>query len=251
MNLIPFNALVRKDLILFLSNRRAVVLNLLMPIALAGFFGYLFAGAVGKAGTVSGYNSYAHSFSGMAVQFILFMAIDAGIGILQAQKLGLWSRMLAAPVSTKTLLLARVASSALISFGIMVTLFAVAIFAFGVSIKGSFAGMVGVAACFALMAACFGLLIAALGKTQEAARSISTFATLVMVMLGGAWMPSHFFPQWLQTLTLFIPTRWVVDGFNAMTWRGLGLETALPAMGVQLGFALVFGSIALWRMRRT
>ncbi len=251
MNLIPFNALVRKDLTLYLSNRRAVLLNLLMPIALAGFFGYLFANAGGRGPGASSYNSYAHSFSGMLVQFMLFMAIDAGIGILQAQKLGLWSRMLAAPISSNTLLTARVVSSALISFAIMLVVFAVAILAFGVRIKGSVAGMVGLAACFALMAATFGLLIAALGKTPEAARSIATFATLIMVMLGGAWMPSHFFPQWLQTITLFIPTRWVVDGFDAMTWRGLGLETALPAMGVQLGFALVFGSIALWRMRRT
>jgi ABC-2 type transport system permease protein len=253
MNLTPFNALVRKDLILYLANRRALLLNFVMPVALAGFFGYLFAGAGGggAGGGANPYNSYSHSFGGMAVQFILFMAIDAGIGILLAQKLGLWSRMLAAPISSHTLLLARVVSSAIISFAIIVAIFAVAIPAFGVRIHGSVLGMVGVAACFTLMAASFGLLVAALGKTPEAARSIATFATLIMVMLGGAWMPSQFFPQWLQTLTLFIPTRWVVDGFDAMTWRGLGLETALPAMGVQLGFALAFGSIALWRMRRT
>lgn len=403
MNFTPFTALVRKDLILYLSNRRALLLNLLMPIALGAFFGYLFGGsgnngqparihvavvqqdsgplstklvdalktepsldvvamtldearqkvskgkltaalvinsgfgeaargalltgqnkpkldvlfdpsdnaslgavrgvttqvvmrvvsadalsghsnpssstAAAAAGTPAAgvalaalagrgfdipftlemqalsanpaqYNGYAHSFGGMAVQFILFMAIDAGIGILLAQRLGLWNRMLAAPVSHGTLLLARLVSSAIISFGIMLAIFAVAVLAFKVHVSGSLLGLAGIGACFALMAASFGLLIAALGKSPEAARGIASFATIIMVMLGGAWVPSFFFPPWVQSITLFIPTRWAVDGFDAMTWRGLGLETALPAMGVQLAFALVFGAIAVWRMRR-
>jgi ABC-2 type transport system permease protein len=67
------------------------------------------------------------------------------------------------------------------------------------------------------------------------------FAVLIMVMLGGAWMPSFMFPEWMQQLTLAVPTRWAVDGFDAVTWRGLdALEVRRP-MGVQLGFAAVFG----------
>lgn len=103
---------------------------------------------------------------------------------------------------------------------------------------------------FSLMTASFGLLIAAFGKTPEAARGLSVFATLVMVMLGGAWVPAFLFPQWLQTFTLAIPTRWAVDGLDAMTWRGLGFDAALAPIAVQIGFAVVFGSLALWKFRR-
>ena len=39
---IAFRALVRKDLILFLSDRRALLVNLALPILIATFFGYLF-----------------------------------------------------------------------------------------------------------------------------------------------------------------------------------------------------------------
>jgi ABC-2 type transport system permease protein len=46
-----------------------------------------------------GYNAYAHAFAGMGVQFILFMGIDMGIGILLAQRSGVWNRLLAAPVA--------------------------------------------------------------------------------------------------------------------------------------------------------
>jgi len=114
----------------------------------------------------------------------------------------------------------------------------------------SVAGFAGLVFSFALLTAGFGLLVAALGKTPEAARGIAMFATLVMVMLGGAWMPSFMFPAWMQKVTLAMPTRWAVDGLDAVTWRGFGLEAALPAIGVLLAFALAFGALAVWKFRR-
>src|SRR5271166_2080618 len=49
--MIPFLALVRKDLKLFFNDRRAVVVGLVAPIVLASFFGYLFGGQGGDAET--------------------------------------------------------------------------------------------------------------------------------------------------------------------------------------------------------
>jgi hypothetical protein len=51
----------------------------------------------------------------MGVQFILFLGVDMGIGILLARRSGIWSRLLAAPVTLTTVLLARAASAAIIS----------------------------------------------------------------------------------------------------------------------------------------
>ncbi len=146
-------------------------------------------------------------------------------------------------------MLARVASGTLIALGLMCALFTCAVLIFKVQIA-SLAGFFGVTLCFALMTAGFGLLIAAYGKTPEAARGIAVFATLIMVMLGGAWVPSFIFPQWMQLLTLVVPTRWAVDGYDAITWRGMGLSAALGPMAVQLAFALGFGALAIWKFGR-
>lgn len=196
-----------------------------------------------------GYNAYAHAFAGMGVQFILFMGIDMGIGILLARRSGVWNRLLAAPVSLTQVLLARAASGAIIAFALLCVVFAVAVFGFGVHIA-SLPGFIGMALCFGVLTASLGLVIAAFGKTPEAARKIAMFAILVMVMLGGAWMPSFLFPQWMQTLTMAVPTRWAIDGLDAITWRGMDAVAAAPAMGVQLGFALVFGLLAVWKFKR-
>jgi ABC-2 type transport system permease protein len=111
-------------------------------------------------------------------------------------------------------------------------------------------GFLGVAVCFGVLTASFGLLIAAYGKTPEAARGIAVFATLIMVMLGGAWVPSFMFPDWVQKVTVAVPTRWAIDGLDAMTWRGLGMDAAGMAMAAELGFALLFAVLALTRFRR-
>jgi ABC-2 type transport system permease protein len=192
------------------------------------------------------YNGYAHSFAGMGVQFILFMGINLGISILLEQRQGFWSRLLAAPVSLSTIIMGRAVAGAVIATGLMIAMFVCAVLIFKVQIT-SVPGFIGMAICFGLMTAAFGLLIAAFGKTPEAARGIATFATLILVMLGGAWVPSFVFPQWMQTATLVVPTRWAVDGLDAVTWRGLGLDGAAPAMAVQLGFAAVFGALAVWK----
>jgi ABC-2 type transport system permease protein len=194
------------------------------------------------------YNAYAHAFAGMGVQFILFMGIDLGIGILLARRMGIWNRLLAAPITMSQVLVSRALSGAMIAAGLMVAIFACAMLIFKVEVSNA-AGFVLVVLGFALMTASFGLLIAAFGKTPEAARGLAVFATLILVMLGGAWVPTFVFPAWMQQLTLIVPTRWAVDGLDAMTWRGLGMDVALQTAGVQLAFAALFGTLAIWRFR--
>ena len=195
------------------------------------------------------YNGYAHAFAGMVVQFLLFLGIDFGINLLQQRQRGLWKRFRAAPLSPAVLLGSRVVSAAIISFFVIVVNFLFAGLILGVRVEGSMAGFLGVSAAFALMTASFGLLVATLGKTPEATRGLAIFATLLAVMLGGAWIPMFLFPQWLQKVTLVMPTRWAVDGLEAMTWRGLGRSAALGPMAVLLAFALVFNLIAVTRFR--
>ena len=195
------------------------------------------------------YNGYAHSFAGFGIQFLLFASIDLGVGILLERQRGLWKRLRSAPLSRVTLLLGKAASGTLIALLTLVVSFAFAIIVFKVRIHGSLPGFVAVAIATAVMASTFGLLIASLGKTPGGTRGIASLSVLMMVMLGGAWVPSFIFPAWLQRLTVVVPARWAVDGFDAMTWRGLGFGSAITPVLVMLGFALVFGTLAIVRFR--
>ncbi|MFL6661656.1 MAG: ABC transporter permease, partial [Rhizobacter sp.] len=172
---------------------------------------------------------------------------ELGVGLLLARRMGQWKRLRAAPVTRSLLLGSRIASGAVTALVLLAIIYVAAIAGFGVRIEGSVAGFIGVAVAFSLLTASFGLLIAALGRTPEATRGLAIFATLVMVMLGGAWVPAFVFPAWLQTVSLAVPTRWAVDGLDAMTWRGLGWQAAVAPIGVMLAFSALFAAIAIWR----
>jgi ABC-2 type transport system permease protein len=195
------------------------------------------------------YNGYAHSFGGMGIQFLLMVGVEVGVTLLLKRQQGSWKRLRAAPLSRSVLLGSRITSSAITSMGTLMVLFAFARVAFGVRIQGSMAGFLLVCLGFSLMVAAFGLLVATLGKTAEATRGVAILATLLMVMLGGAWVPTFVFPKWLQALTVVIPTRWAMDGLDAVTWRGLGFSAVALPIGLLLGCSLLFGTLAVMRFR--
>jgi ABC-2 type transport system permease protein len=147
------------------------------------------------------------------------------------------------------LLLGKALSSSLIAMIILLAAFLFAGLVFGVRIQGSVVGFLAVSGGCALMAATFGLLVASIGHTPGGSRGVASLAVLLMVMLGGAWMPTFIFPAWLQRLTVVIPTRWAVDGLDAMTWRGLDASAAILPTLMLIGFAILFGSLALARFR--
>ncbi len=195
------------------------------------------------------YNGYAHSFAGMSVQFILFAGIDAGVMLLLLRGRGLWQRIRSAPLSKTQFLFARALATMLISLFMLTTIYAVAVLVFGVRVDGSLLGFAAIGIAFCLLNACFGLMLATLGNSAPAARGLATMAVLLLVMLGGAWVPSFVFPKWLQELSALSPARWAVDGLDAMTWRGLPLQAAVTPTLVLLGCALLFLAIAIWRFR--
>lgn len=195
------------------------------------------------------YNGYAHAFAGMVVQFVLFLGIDVGIGLLQQRQRGLWKRFRAAPLSRGVLLGSRTLSAAILAFFVVLANFLFARLVFGVRVEGSMTGFLAVSAAFSLMTAGFGMLVATFGKTPDATRGLSILATLLAVMLGGAWIPMFLFPEWLQKASLIVPTSWAMNGLEAMTWRGLGFSAAWAPVLVLLGFAVAFGLLALARFR--
>ncbi|MHB8478080.1 MAG: ABC transporter permease [Steroidobacteraceae bacterium] len=195
------------------------------------------------------YNGYAHSFAGMTTQFILLAGIDAGIVLLLARERGIWQRLRSAPLSKTEFLLARTLSTVLISLFQFMLIYSAAIVVFGVRIGGSIIGFAALAVALCLLNAAFGLMLASIGRSAAATRGIAVMATLLLVMVGGAWVPSFVFPQWLQRVSLAAPTRWAVDGLDAVSWRGLGLSAAVTPFIILSSTAIVCFAVAVWQFR--
>jgi len=195
------------------------------------------------------YNGYAHSFAGIGLQFVLMSMVDLAMGLLRERESGWFKRLRAAPLTRRSMLISKGAAYAVVAAMSLTGCFAFAMALFGVRIQGSGLGFLLCLVLTSMMASSLGLMLAALGKTQGSTRSIAIAVILVLVMLGGAWMPTFIFPSWLQTVSLFTPTRWAIDAFDAMTWRGLGIDALVWPATAMLGWTALFSGIALWKFR--
>lgn len=192
----------------------------------------------------------AHIFGGMAIQGIMFFAIDAAMGLLSDRRKGIWTRMKAAPVSSMSLVLGKGLGSWLIALLIYIGVIAFGMLVFGFRVEGSWLGLIVIAVMSALMTGSFGLFVASLGKTEAQSRGLSVLAVLMMSMLGGAWFPMSMMPKAVQTASMIIPVRWSVDGVDAVMSRGMGLAGVLVPAACLIGFSVLFTFVALLRLRK-
>ncbi len=201
------------------------------------------------AGGDAAYDGASHALAGMGVQFILIGAVDSAVGMLNERQKGLFRRLRTAPLSRAILIASRLISGALIALFVLLFLYAFGSVTLGIAIKGDKVGFALVAVGFAFMASALGLAMATIGKTPQATRGVGIFVVLVATMLSGAWFPAFLFPRWMQTATLFVPTRWAVDGLDAMTWRGLPLADAILPAGILFLSALLLAGWSVLKFR--
>jgi len=58
------------------------------------------------------------------------------------------------------------------------------------------------------------------------------------------------FPEWLQSATRFVPTRWAIDGFDAMTWRAQPLQAVVWPTIELLGLSVALSVLAIRLFKR-
>jgi ABC-type multidrug transport system permease subunit len=92
-------------------------------------------------------------------------------------------------------MLARALATTLISLFQFTLIYLAAALMFKVRIEGSWPGFIGVGIAFCLLNAVFGLMLATLGRSAPTTRGIASMATLLLVMIGGAWVPAFVFPD--------------------------------------------------------
>jgi ABC-2 type transport system permease protein len=173
-------------------------------------------------------------------------AFGAAITLVGWRKDKLLRRLRLAPVSASSVVLARIGVSVAIAVVQMFAFIAIATTPyFGLKLTASWwmAFPVVIAGTLAFMS--IGLLVGAVSRTQQAASSIANLIILPMAFLGGAFVPLDFAPNWIRDVSYALPLRYLVVGVQNVMARGLGPTSALPAIGVLLGFSAVLTLIAI------
>jgi ABC-2 type transport system permease protein len=90
-------------------------------------------------------------------------------------------------------------------------------------------------------------LISAFSSNPTAASGLATFLILTMSAIGGAWFPTSFMPEFIQSLSKLTLVYWSMEGFLAVLWAHQPLTEILPTLGILLGIAAGINAISIWR----
>ncbi len=153
-------------------------------------------------------------------------------------------RLQLAPVSTRTVVGARVAVTIAISLTQMAIFIGLGAAAFGLTLTGSWWMAIPLLVVGTLCFMALGLLAGAITKTTEGAINAANFIVLPMAFLSGSFFPLDAAPGWLQAASKAMPLRHLNDGMLDVMVRGEGPSAALVPMGILAAFAVVVTLLA-------
>jgi ABC-2 type transport system permease protein len=153
-------------------------------------------------------------------------------------------RLQLSPVSTRTIVGARVSVTVAVALGQMAIFLGLGAAAFGLTLTGSWWMAIPLLVMGTLCFMAIGLLAGSIAKTTEGAVNMANFFVLPMAFLSGSFFPLDAAPEWLQKLSNLLPLKHLNEGMLDVMVRGEPPSAALVPMAILGGFALVVTLLA-------
>jgi ABC-2 type transport system permease protein len=202
-----------------------------------------------KIGEVEEENASNWAISGYLVMFVFFAAAIGAESIVRERQNHTLERLLTGSVRREAILGGIFAGTAAKGLIQIVIFWVVGILLFNADLGLSPAAVIILSILMVIMSSAFAIMLATFVKTQRSAGSIAVLTSLVLAPLGGCWWPLFILPKWMQSLAKITPHGWANTGFNKLMLFGADFGDVVPEMLVLVGFAIVFGIIAVWRFR--
>jgi len=202
-----------------------------------------------KVGEVEEESASNWVISGYLVMFVFFAAAIGAEAIVRERQNHTLERLLTGSVRREAILGGIFTGTAAKGLIQILLFWVVGILVFNADLGLSPAAVIILSILMVIMSSAFALMLATLVKTQRSAGSIAVLTALVLAPLGGCWWPLFILPEWMQALAKITPHGWANTGFNKLMLYGADFGAVVPEMLVLVGFAVVFGLIAVWRFR--
>ena len=180
---------------------------------------------------------------------VFFIMQAMATGLLKERQDGTFRRLLAAPLPRTAMLIGKVIPYYLINLIQVALMFGIGVFVFDMSLGTHPFGLVLVTMAASGASTGLGLMLASVSKTPEQAGSLAALLSVALAAIGGMFMPRFAMPEFMQTMALFTPHAWALEGFQDVIVRGLGVTAVLNEVAVLLLFSAIFFAVALWRFR--
>lgn len=173
-----------------------------------------------------------------------------GAAVMREREHGTIEHLLAMPLSPLDIAAAKIlANSAMVLLAALLSMAVILEGVLEVSVAGSRLLFIAGAGLYLFSAAAFGVFLATVARSMAQYALLVILAIMAIQFLSGGETPVETQPDWLQSLTLLLPSRHFISASQAIVFKGAGLATVWAELAaiVGLGLALLAGSLALFR----
>jgi len=176
--------------------------------------------------------TFDYTFTGLLAFSLLSMGIFGLANQMPTEKQkGSYRRLRASPFTAGQLILAMGIHYTIVSLLSAATMLVVGMSVFHFNMRGDWLLAVPFITLAALLMVGFGLLIGGWAKNENQSAPLGNMVAFPMMFLSGTFFPSYMFPEWLRTLSQFIPMTPVTDGLRLIMAEHASLAEVLPYAG--------------------
>ena len=182
---------------------------------------------------LKGLTAFDYTFAGLLGFSIIGLGIFGPVNVFpELKKQGVLRRLHTTPLKVWQYFMANVVSQTVVGLMTMALLFAVAIVVFKLNVVGNWFAVIFFLAISIIMILGIGLALGGWAKNERQAAPLSNIIVFPMLFLSGTFFPRFLMPQWLQTVSNFLPLTPVIDGIRLITTEGKSLLQLGPQIGL-------------------
>ncbi|HET6449716.1 MAG TPA: ABC transporter permease [Spirochaetia bacterium] len=185
----------------------------------------------------------------LAMVLMIITTVLTSLSIVKEKERGTLEQLIVTPLSTRQLIVGKLAPFVLISLVEMSFVLAATLALFGLAVRGDLAALYVLSLLFMLTTLGAGLFISTIARTQQQAMMMAVFFFIMpMIILSGFVFPIESMPPLIQVITYAFPLRWYFVIIRGLFLKGIGFAqlwreaVALAVIGVVVlaGAALRF-----------
>lgn len=192
-----------------------------------------------------GMSSFDYVFAGLLGFSLLSLGIFGPINAFpRLKQRGVMRRYHTTTLKVWQYFVGNVISNVFIGLLSVATMFTVALTVFDLNMQGSYLTLIGLVILGTITLFGVGLAVGGWAKNENQAAPLGNLVTFPMMFLSGTFFPRFLMPEWLQSVSFFLPLTPIIDATRMIITEGKMFLDLLPQFGLIAAWIIVIYFIA-------
>jgi ABC-2 type transport system permease protein len=178
-------------------------------------------------------SAFDYSFAGLLGFSIIGMGIFGPINVFpELKKMGILRRLSTTPLKVWQYFVSTMVGQALVGLISMSIMFIVAVTLFHLHVVGNLFELAAFIVIGIITILGIGLALGGWAKNERQVAPLANIIVFPMMFLSGTFFPRFLMPEWLQTVSGFLPLTPIIDGIRLILTEGKHFIDLLPQLGL-------------------